>query len=297
VRRDAPDETRPRGVALAAAVAGTALVATLAIGAARWTLAGTQLAASTADALQAEALVRSGLAMAAVLLEERAVAREPDTLSGVLGPDPLAHSLGGGTVQVHVEDAARRLDLGAPELAPALARLLAHCGLDPALAETLADWIDADDVPRPRGAEREWYLGRHPPLVPANAPLGAVSELGFVRGWNRAAIERVRPFVATAGERAVNPNTAAPAVLAAWLGGEDAARTMLARRAHAPVACLGMPACTTRSAFYLVHVDARVHGAARALWATLWVPPRGPAEIRGVAPSAPQEGGRPEGLA
>ena len=71
MRRDAPDETRPRGVALAAAVAGTALVATLAIGAARWTLAGTQLAASTADALQAEALVRSGLAMAAVLLEER----------------------------------------------------------------------------------------------------------------------------------------------------------------------------------------------------------------------------------
>jgi len=294
-RRAAPH--RARGVALAAAVAGTALVATLAVGVARWTLAGTRLAVGTADALQAEALVRSGLTIAAVLLEERAAAGELDVLAGILGADPLAQALGRGTVEVRVEDAARRLDLGAPELAAALPRLLADLRLDPALAETLADWVDADDVPRPRGAEREWYLGRRPPLLPANAPLGGVAELVLVRGWTREAIERVRPFVTTAGERAVNPNTAAPAVLAAWLGSEDAARTTADRRMRRPVACVGLPACTTRSAFYLVRVEARVAGARRAVWATLRVPPRGAAEVRGVSPSAPDERRQPEHLA
>lgn len=284
-------------MALLAAVAGLAVIATLAVGVARWTLADTRLATSTADALQAEALMRSGLAMAAVLLEERAALGDPDTLAGLLGSEPLTHPLGGGTIELRIEDAARRLDLGEADLAPAVRRLLEALALEPALADTLADWIDSDDTPRPRGAERDWYLGRRPPLVPANAPLGAVSQLALVRGWSDEAIERVRPFVATAGERAVNPNTAPPAVLAAWLGSESAARAMLARRQRSPIACTGMPGCTTRSAFYLVHVEARVHGAARAVWATLWVPPLGAAEIRDVRPSVPQERRQPEGLA
>jgi general secretion pathway protein K len=283
-------------VALLVAVAGTALVATLAVGVGRWALAGSQLAASTADALQAEALVRSGVAMAAVVLEERAATGEADGLAGVLGDQPLRQPLGGGTIEVRIEDATRRLDLGAPELAPALRRLITSLGLQPGLADTLADWIDADDVPRPYGAERQWYLGRQPPLVPANAPLGAVSQLALVRGWSDEAVARVRPFVATSGERAVNPNTAPPAVLAAWLGSESAAEAMLARRQRGWVPCTGMPACATRTHFYLVQVEARVHTTVRAVSATLWVPPAGPADVRSVVPSAPEEPGEPEAL-
>ena len=297
MHRSRRSDRRARGVALVVAVAGLAMITALAVGVARWTLADTRLATSTADALQAEALVRSGLAMAAVLLEERTVLGEPDTLAGILGPAPLVQSLGGGTIEVRIEDAARRLDLSDAALAPAVRRLLAGLGLDPGLADTLADWIDPDDTPRPRGAERDWYLARRPPLVPANAPLGAVSQLGLVRGWDAEAIARVRPFVATAGERAVNPNTASPAVLAAWLGSEPMARAMLVRREHGPVPCSGMPGCATRSSFYLVGVEARVHGAVRAVRATLWVPPLGAAEIRDVSPSAPQERRQAEGLA
>jgi general secretion pathway protein K len=297
MRREHMGRARERGVALAAAVAGMAVVATLAVGVGRWALAGARIATSTADALQADALVRSGLAMTAVLLEDRARLGEPDLLVGPLAAAPVTHELAGGVIEVRIEDAARRLDLGAPELAPAVRALLARLRLDPALGDALADWIDADDAPRPHGAEREWYLGRRPALVPANAPLHAVAELGCIRGWDAATVARIQPFVATTGERVVNPNTAPAEVLAAWLGSDSMASALLERRARGPVACAGMPACAVRSAAFLVTVEGRVHGAVRAVEATVWVPPLGRAEVRSVRPSAPQERGQAEGLA
>jgi general secretion pathway protein K len=65
-----------------------------------------------------------------------------------------------------------------------LSRLLRGAGLAPAQADSLAaaiaDWKDADDTPRPLGAEREWYeaVGKMPP---ANRPFAHVSELALVR--------------------------------------------------------------------------------------------------------------------
>jgi hypothetical protein len=41
---------------------------------------------------------------------------------------------------VRVEDEARRLALGAPELADCVPRLLAVLGIDPAIADALGDW-------------------------------------------------------------------------------------------------------------------------------------------------------------
>jgi type II secretory pathway component PulK len=285
-----------RGAALLAAVAGTAVVATIAAGVGRWALADARQALRTADGLQADALVRSGVTTAAVLLEERAAGREPDLLGPPLAPHEVRFALGGGTVVVAIEDAGRRIDLGAPALAGTLARLMANLGLPPALADTLGDWIDPDDQPRPQGAERDWYLGRRPPLVPANAPLSAVSHLGLVRGFDPAAETLLAPYVAVAGERTLNPNTAPPAVLAAWLG-DDAAESVLARRARAPVACTGLPVCATRSVLYLVRVTARVHGVTRAAEATLFVPPAGRADVRAFRRLGPQERGQAEGVA
>ena len=53
------------------------------------------------------------------------------------------------------------------------------------LVDALLDWRDADDVPRPFGAEREWYASRHLP-APRNAPLPAPEELVWVRGFDSA---------------------------------------------------------------------------------------------------------------
>ena len=54
----------------------------------------------------------------------------------------------------------------------------------PALVDALEDWIDADDEPRPNGAERAWYdaAGRFPPR---NDSLADSRELARVRGFEQ----------------------------------------------------------------------------------------------------------------
>jgi general secretion pathway protein K len=226
-----------RGVVLVAAVAALALMSVLALGLAETSALDARLGEKSLAALQAQALARSGVAVAAVVLAETDAAGGPDTLGAPWAVDVGRQPLGPGWVEVHVEDEARRLDLDAPELADAVPRLLVLLGLDPGLADALADWADADDAPRPRGAEREWYLAQTPPLVPRNAPFASVGELALVRGIDAAVLTRLRPFVTVAGEHAVNPNTASREVLLAVV--QDAAgvdRLLAARRRGAIVA-------------------------------------------------------------
>src|SRR5947207_290589 len=85
-----------------------------------------------ADALQADALVRSGVAAAAVVLRETATGDVPDTLRSPWAQASGRQPLGAGWVEVRVEDEARRLDLNA--LPDAVPRLLAVLALDPGLA-------------------------------------------------------------------------------------------------------------------------------------------------------------------
>jgi len=226
-----------RGVVLVAAVTALALMSVLALGLAETSALDARLGEKSLAALQAQALARSGVAVAAVVLAETGAAGGPDTLHAPWAVDVGRQPLGPGWVEVHVEDEARRLDLDAPELADAVPRLLVLLGLDPGLADALADWADADDAPRPRGAEREWYLAQTPPLVPRNAPFASVGELALVRGIDAAVLTRLRPFVTVAGEHAVNPNTASREVLLAVV--QDAAgvdRLLAARRRGAIVA-------------------------------------------------------------
>ncbi len=105
------------------------------------------------------------------------------------------------------------------------------------LADALADWIDADSEPRPRGgAEDGYYLELEQPYLAANRPLIDVAELALVRGFDGEVRARLRPFV-TALPRftAVNVNTAAPEVLAAIVEDLtlDAARALVAKRERA----------------------------------------------------------------
>jgi general secretion pathway protein K len=50
------------------------------------------------------------------------------------------------------------------------------------MADALLDWRDADDIPRPLGAERDWYRA-HDRFVPRNGPFADVRELRRVRGF------------------------------------------------------------------------------------------------------------------
>src|SRR6184192_3628422 len=203
-----------------------------------------------------------------------------------------------------VEDEARRLALGVPELADRLPRLLAILGLDAALADALADWTDADDTPRPLGAERAYYLGLTPPYAPRNAPLGSVGELALVRGFTRPVVERLRPYVTVAPETRVNPNTASREVLLAVVDDPAAVERLLAARAQAPIdpekdlAAL-LPGAkpealdtlrarlTARGATYTVRTLAGVGDLQRAAEATLFAPAGASAEVTAWRPLRP----------
>jgi len=79
------------------------------------------------------------------------------------------------------------LDINAAEREN-LEQLFAFLGLGElardSLADALLDWRDADESPRARGVEREWYKA-NARLEPRNAPLPNVAELRQVRGFER----------------------------------------------------------------------------------------------------------------
>ncbi len=245
-----------RGIALLGVVGALCALALVATTLATAAAVHRRRLADARDAVQADALARSAVATASVLLADHVRAGEPDTLRSPWAIPLGRQTVGPGWVEVRVQDEARRLDLDMPGAAPILERLLRGLDLDPRLADTLADWTDPDDVERPHGAERAWYRRRDPPLAPANAPLGSVGELTFVRGWDARALETVRPFVTVDGEAALNPNTAPPALLAAWLGDRQHADDVMARRAQGVIECDGLPHCTTRAQRYRVIVIA-----------------------------------------
>ena len=290
-----------RGAALVSTVAVLAMLTALASGLAYTSLVDQRLARNTLDALAAEALARSGVTIAAAILTESAVQEIPDSLAAPWATPMGRQPLGNGWVEVRIEDEARRLDLNAPALRTPLRRLVARLGLDARLVEALEDWTDADDLPRPLGAERDYYLGLTPPYVPANAPLRAVAELRAVRGVDAHALARLHPFVTVADEAGVNPNTAPPEVLEA-LAPTSAAPLLAARAAGhlidpaqdlerllpslAPAERRALQRqLVVRGRFYRVRAAAGVGDARRALEATVGVAPGLPAEIAGWRPA------------
>jgi hypothetical protein len=64
----------------------------------------------------------------------------------------------------------------------ATALLLALPGMTEEIADSILDWIDEDDEPRPYGAEIDYYSALPTPYEPANGPLHSVEELLLVSG-------------------------------------------------------------------------------------------------------------------
>lgn len=118
-------------------------------------------------------------------------------------------------------------------------RLLAALGLAPELADAVVDWIDADsDLAGGGGAEDAYYLSLAHPYRTANQPLVQIEELYRVRGFDAAAVAKLRPHVTALPTRArilINANTATAEVLAAALPGVprgEIARVVAARPAR-----------------------------------------------------------------
>jgi type II secretory pathway component PulK len=250
------------GVALVAAVVALGTMSLLAVGLAYTSVVDQRLTQNALAALQAEALARSGVTAAVVLLDERGDAGEPDTLRSSWARDVGPQPLGAGRVEVHVEDEARRLDVNEPQLRPAVGRLLAAAGLDPRLATA------------------------------PDAPHGLLGVGELVRGGDVATVARLRRHLTAAGERLVNPNTASREVLLALLQDATVVDRLLAERARAPIAIGGLPAeirslLADRGQYYTVRVLATVGEVRRAVEATVSAPGDAAGEVVAWRPLVP----------
>ena len=103
-------------------------------------------------------------------------------------------------------------------------RLFQYLDVDTAIVDAIVDWIDADTVPQPRGAEDGIYTGLDPGYRPANGHLTSISELRAIAGIDEATYALLEPHLtaippgkcgASAGIVGVNMNYATPEVMAA----------------------------------------------------------------------------------
>lgn len=135
-------------------------------------------------------------------------------------------------------------------------RLLVLIDLPPDLADSLADWMDADGVVQGAGAEDAYYLALPHPYRAANRPLVELDELRLVKGFNADTVRRLRPFVSVLpGYAPINVNFAPPEVLAAVIDGLpiSMARQVAQGRAEHPFASL--PDFNSRLPLHLRAVD------------------------------------------
>jgi hypothetical protein len=107
------------------------------------------------------------------------------------------------------------------------------------LIDTLADWIDEDNLTNESGAERDAYvrIGRIPP---SNAPMLSPLEAQSILSWDAVPqlwqADRRSPLLTTCAVAAFNPNTAPEPVLMAYVIGltRENLAEVVRRRAEKP---------------------------------------------------------------
>ena len=236
-----------RGLALIVAMLIAALAAAVAVSVATAQSQWASRVLHRRDQVEAQSIALAGVAWARQILEQDGLHAgaidhlgEPWALP--LPPTPVAN----GEVEGRIVDAQSMLNVnnlasrahGAFERAR-LGRLFAARGVPLAVLASLVDWIDADDVAQPEGAEDAWYLRQAQPALAANAAATRLEEVAYARGMTPAALRALAPFLtALPVDTPLNVNTASAEVLAASLAtaSPDAVRALVASRARQPFA-------------------------------------------------------------
>ena len=202
-------------VAAVAAAAATGMLATQSLWRQESTLAG--------DLTQCRYAARAGVAWAASILylDERTspVDHLGEPWATPLSPTPME----GATVSGVMHDLQGRYNInnlvrGGVALPGEVARyrrLLTVLDLPPALADTLADWIDADYVTiSDEGAEDSYYATQPQGVRTAGRAIADITELLNVKGYNAAVLATLAPYIsALPSSTPINVNTAPPPVL------------------------------------------------------------------------------------
>lgn len=214
-----------RGVALLLVLVVTSLLALLISELAFSTLVDLRLAQTQRDSTQASYLARGGLQLGRSLLS-----RDTNSYDGAdeLWAQGLQQYPVGdfGLLSLQLQPLDGRINLNRlihssgntdAVVKDQLLRLFELLGLDQPhqRVDALIDWLDADDIAEPAGAESSFYARRDPPLRCRNGPLETVAELALVEGFSTTDIERLRPHVDVKGDSRLHLNSASAEVLCA----------------------------------------------------------------------------------
>lgn len=173
-----------------------------------------------------------GMSVLAERMLEQAMAEGADP-SALDGSWTAPFDVPGGMVQGRLADQHALFNLNAlahPDSATAaearevFRRLLKERGLNPVIADELADWLDGAVMPRPGSAADDWYGRQDPPYRTAGVLLATASELRWLRSVDERAWRSLAPLVTALPEPElrINVNTARPEVLAAVIAELDA---------------------------------------------------------------------------
>lgn len=208
------------GFALIVVIWIAALLALLVLAFAQSARVHVRLGANALAQARAEASADSGLTLAALELlavedgDGRAPARTLSRTCRLSDGTALSYS---------ISDAAGRVDLNVAR--PAVLRaLLVGSGIAEADADRLVaaieDFRDADETPRPGGAEARDYLAAGLAHIPKNASFETIDELGDVIGLGPGLLRSLRPHLTVhSGQDGVDPAAAGPELIAVLKSG------------------------------------------------------------------------------
>lgn len=238
---------RQRGVAAITAILVVAVAASAASIMLAQQSAMVDQAMLVASRAQADLYARAGIDWArGVLLEDARTSNAVDSLgegwAQPIAALPVERALVSGSItdeqgKFNLNNLVRENQRSADDV-KIFQRLLASQGLPVDLADAVVDWIDADsDLSGPGGAEDPYYLSLRKPYRAANAPIAQVEELYRIRGFDAAAVAKLKPLVtALPGNTTINVNTAPEAVLNALFPDLSMQVAQLAReRARKPL--------------------------------------------------------------
>jgi general secretion pathway protein K len=158
---------------------------------------------SFVDGQQASLLAESGMTAAKTLINFKLPLQSYTSLTDLNSLGILLKAAD-DRVQVTVEEESGKLNLnaivnprGEPDVIyrPIAERLFKKLGLQPELLDAVTDWIDASDEPRPSGAETGYYQTLKPPYAAKNGPLETLEELRLVKGFDKATVDKLRPYL------------------------------------------------------------------------------------------------------
>lgn len=126
-------------------------------------------------------------------------------------------TVGAVTVEVVATDLGARLNvnrMSESELRTLFGFVLRDYRLADQLAQSIADWIDADDLARVAGGESDQYIADGLLVLPTNSAFREIEDLIYVRGMTADILAAVKPYITALGfSTRINVNTAPEAVL------------------------------------------------------------------------------------